>query len=278
VPVRLPEECGKTREAYGLRKDGSIFPVEFAISEGAHLDLTTGIYRDITQRKQTEQQLAQYRRDLSAMSSELLLAEERERQRLAEDLHDGLGQALFRARLKIDQAIAHGDPALREVAGILEDIGKMVNSLTFQLSPPVLRQLGLRAAITWLIRDIKQRYNLKVELLDDGRPLPVDERTSLVLFRCLRELLINIAKHAETDSGRISIRQLDGEIEFEIEDSGKGFDVSFQRQHVNSGQFGLFSIRERLNYLGGAFRLNSTPGVGTRISLRVPIHYAASTA
>ena len=261
---------GAGREMVGLRKDGSTFPVELAVSEIEHLGLYMGIHRDITARKQSEKELEQYRKDLRTMSSELMLAEERQKQRLAQDLHDGLGQALFRARMKLDRlSIAH--PAVGEVTTILGEVGKMVNTLTFELSPPVLRLLGLRPAISWLVQDMKQRYELSVKVDDDGRDSPLDERIRLVLFRSIRELLINVAKHAQTDQATLALRRRDQTLQIEIEDRGKGFDPAQQSRQVESGRFGLFSIRERLEYLQGSFKIRSAPGKGARVTLTVPL-------
>jgi PAS domain S-box-containing protein len=266
---------GVGREIVALRKDRSTFPVELAMSEIEHLGLFTGIIRDISARKQTEQELDHYRKNLRALASELMLAEERERERLAEDLHDGIGQALFRARMKLDQ-LSIAVPQVREVSTILEEIGKMTNTMTFELSPPVLRKLGLRSAIHSLPRDMQQRYALSVQVDDDGRDIPLNERAAVILFRALRELLINVAKHAETHRARISLRRLNRSLQVEVTDRGKGFDPVEQSRHVESGHFGLFSIRERLEYLGGTCKVQSAPGEGTKVILTVPLTSARS--
>src|SRR5262249_9391551 len=127
---------GVPLETVGLRKNSSEFPMELSLTEIPQLGLFTVICRDITARKQTEQQLEQYRNDLRTMASELMLTEERERQRMAEDLHDGVGQAIFRARMKLDK-LSTTEPAARELGTILQELGTMMNTMTFELSPPV---------------------------------------------------------------------------------------------------------------------------------------------
>jgi PAS domain S-box-containing protein len=261
---------GLQRETVALRRDGSTFPVELAVSEIGHLGLFVGIHRDISARKQTEQALEQYRKNLQTVSAEFMLAEERQRQQLAQDLHDGLGHNLFRARLKLDQLRGAG-PVVDEINAILEEIAKMVNTLTFELSPPVLRLLGLRPAVHWLARDMKQRYGLSIEIDEDADVYPVDERLAVVLFRSLRELMINVAKHAQTDNAALTIRTLDRAVQFFLEDRGKGFDPTDRFGQLESGRFGLFSIRERLEYLQGTFEIDSAPGKGTRITLTAPL-------
>jgi len=229
---------------------------------------------DVTDRKQTEQELEQYRKDLKKVSAERMLAEERERQRLAEDVHDGLGQTLFRARLKIDQI---ADARAKEVGTILEEIAGMMNTMTFELSPPVLRKLGLRAAVKWLARDMQKRYELVVEIDSDEQDIPIDGPVALILFRSVREVLINVAKHAQTDRANLSLRRIDRTLQIEIEDHGKGFNVADQSHHVESGHFGLFSVRERMEYVGGTFMIQSAPGAGARVILTAPLASASAT-
>jgi PAS domain S-box-containing protein len=258
-------------EVVAVRRDGSTFPVDLSMSEVEDLGLFTAIIRDTSARKKAQQELDQYKRDLRIMSSELMLAEQRERHRLAQDLHDGLGQALFRAQVKLDR-LAMTAPAAKDVGVIIQEIGKMVNTLTFELSPPVLRQLGFRAAIKWLTKDVKERYGLTVDVDDDGQEIALDERVTLVLFRSMRELLINVAKHAQLNRATMSLRRMDGnKLQVEVKDDGKGFDLAQQFHHVESGHFGLFSVRERLEYLGGTFKLRSAPGKGTTATLIVPL-------
>jgi PAS domain S-box-containing protein len=265
-----PNIIGSLREVTGRRKDGSTFPTELAVSEIAHLGLFTGIHRDISSRKRTEQELDRYRKDLKTMASEVILAEERERRVLAEDLHDGLGQALFRTRLKLDQLLTN-DPAAKEVATSLEEMGRMINSMTFELSPPVLRKLGLRPAIRSLATNMQRRYGLSVQIQDERQEIPLEERVTLILFRSVRELLINVVKHAQTNQATLSVRKCNQSLQIEIEDRGKGFDPADQSRHIESGHFGLFSIRERLEYVGGTFNIRPVPGEGTTVTLTVPL-------
>jgi PAS domain S-box-containing protein len=231
---------------------------------------------DVTDRKQTEHELEQYRNDLKKVSAELMLAEERERQRLAEDVHDGLGQALFRARMKLDQ-FAIADPRAKEVGTILEEMAGMMNTMTFELSPPVLRKLGFRAAVKWLAKDMQQRYALVVQIDGGGRDIPIDEPVAMILFRSVREVLINVAKHAQTNHANVSIRRHDRTVQIEVQDHGKGFNVADQSRHVESGHFGLFSVRERMEYVGGTFMIESAPGAGARVILTAPLAATGAT-
>jgi PAS domain S-box-containing protein len=261
-------------ELVNYRKDGTaydaeLFVVPFPSSTGRSTTFVS-IHRDVTEQKRAERQVEQYKRNLQRMSSELMLAEELERQRLAQDLHDSLGPALFSARRKLDQ-LSSRMPAVKDIAKALDDIRKIVQTLTFELSPPVLKQLGVKAAIKWLAQDIKSRYSLTVDVKDDGRSVSLDPRVIVVLFRAVRELVINIAKHAEAKSAIVSLTTSGHSLQVKIEDDGKGFDLAEQSGHVEKGHFGLFSVRERLEYLGGTFNIRSTPGKGTRVTVTVPM-------
>lgn len=261
---------GTGREAVAVRRDGSSFPVDLTVSETGHLNLFTGFIRDISDRKRIERELHKSRDDLRRVSSELMLTEERERRELAQDLHDSLGQALFLLSRKLPEA-SLGDTTVDELRTIVDEAAKTVNALTFELSPPVLRDLGLRAAIQWLARDLRKRYGLSVRIEDDVPQLEVDERVATTVFRSVRELLINTAKHAGTDTASVRFRTTDRVGEVTVEDKGRGFDLAAQPGHVEAGHFGLFSIRERMEYLGGQMVIRSAPGEGTRITLSVPL-------
>ena len=261
---------GTRGEVSGLRKDGSIFPLHLAVSKIEQFGLFTGIVRDLTTRKETEAKLEHYRKNLQLASSELMLAEERERRRLAEDLHDNLGQAVFRAIMTLDHR-PFDERTVREIREILVEIGKVVSTLTYKLSPVMLRQAGLWPALRWLAKDIKQQYQLQVRLKGQDRDVPLEERVSTVLFRSIREMLVNVAKHAQTNFATLSIRETTRNLVVSIRDRGKGFDADDKSHQTLGKHFGLFSVRERLEYVGGSFKIESAPGAGTTVTLTVPL-------
>jgi signal transduction histidine kinase len=249
------------------RKDGTPYDAEVSVTpirrHRGGLVTFVAIHRDMTARKQ----LHKYQKDLRSMALELAFAEEQERQRLAENLHDELGPLLFQARLKLELFSRQSPDDTHELADILERMGRIVSRMQFELSPLLLNRLGLRRAIRALAAEMKQKYGLSVEIVEDGEEISVDQRMASVLFRSLRELLINVAKHAETDKARLTVRRLDHIIQIEVEDDGAGFDPRSQSKHVDFGHFGLFSIRERLTYLGGSFDVRSAPGAGATMTL-----------
>jgi PAS domain S-box-containing protein len=218
----------------------------------------------------TEQaaRLKQYKEHLQVMALETVLIEARERQRLAEDLHDNLGQALFRVKMQLARTPLTAE-AVAEIHKIVEEMSRTVNSLTYELNPLVLSGSGLSETLQWLAKALKRRYglNIRVTLNDDG--ISLDENTALILFRSVREILINVAKHGETSFASLSLRKSNGSLAVMIKDRGKGFDLD-EARHVKDGHFGLFSVRERLQYLGGSLKIQSTQGVGTKVTVSVP--------
>jgi signal transduction histidine kinase len=155
---------------------------------------------------------------------------------------------------------------VREIERLVAQAHAHVESLTFQLSPPILHDRGLLPAAEWLAEDLGHSYGLRVEVEHDGALKPLDEPSRVALFRALRELLINVARHAGTREAYVRISR-DGErVRVEVRDHGLGFDPA----DASSG-FGLLSIRERLRNLGGDLEIHSAPGEGARVVAEAPI-------
>jgi len=238
-----------------------------------------GIAEDITDRKSVELELQETRDELASRSraqlqsltAELLLAEERERRKLSQDLHDGLNQTITLALMKLaDLRERVSGPqlvALREIEGLVEQANESARSLTFQLSPPILHDLGFEPAVQWLVEDIERTYGLEIELHEPGHPCQLEERVRILLFRAVRELLINVAKHAQARSARVRLQCGDDYMNIAVEDDGVAFDAEL----VGRRGIGLNSIRERLSHLGGSMSIESKPGSGTTVSLVAPL-------
>jgi signal transduction histidine kinase len=158
------------------------------------------------------------------------------------------------------------DQGVREIEPLISEARGRSESITFQLCPPVLHDVGLAEAAHWLADDLKRRYGLHVALEDDGQRWPLDEATRISLFRSLRELLINVAKHARTSEAHVRLWGEGRLMMMRVEDQGAGFD----HEMIPPG-FGLFSIRERLNHLGGGMQIDSAPGAGTKIVVIAPM-------
>jgi signal transduction histidine kinase len=219
---------------------------------------------------------------LRLLSTELSLAEEAERQRIAEMLHEDLQQLLVAARMQLatlcrTQDAAERESIAREIADLLERSFKLTRSLSVELAPPVLHELGLAAALEWLAAETRKSYNVEVTVEADSleNPKAADVRT--FLFRAVRELLLNSVKHALGSAVHITMQRLrPDKICIIVADNGPGFDPSsLDAQLTRSQKFGLLNIRERVSSFGGEFHIDSGRKRGTRIMLSVPRGSAA---
>lgn len=236
----------------------------------------------VVEKRTTE--LSQSQDRLRALAADLNLTEQRERQRLATELHDYLGQLLALSRMKLDLMKQH--PMEEGLAKIFAELQAVTDkSITYtrtlvtQLSPPVLHEFGLSMALQWLADQMQER-NLNVVFQSTQLP-PLPEDQALLLFQSVRELLLNCVKHADVGQATLILKQVNGSLHIIVSDQGKGFDPETVKLVVNTegtstGGFGLFSVRERMLALGGRFDLNASPGKGTEATLVLPITNVSS--
>ncbi|MCK5272558.1 MAG: sensor histidine kinase, partial [Sedimentisphaerales bacterium] len=228
-------------------------------------------------RLKLEEALRVYQKELRLLASELSLSEEHERRRIAEDLHDSIGQTLAFTHIKLDLMKEAAEEAgltkpLREIEKLIGQTIKDTDLLISELSPPVLHELGLVAAVEWQAEQIEQQHNLKCVFRESSQSkLDLHSDYRIVLFRAIRELLINVAKHAQANYAKINIGKTDQLIQVTVEDDGIGFNAKKSDSHVGSGGYGLFNIRERLEHFGGYMKVKSNKGHGTRIVLTLPL-------
>jgi PAS domain S-box-containing protein len=209
---------------------------------------------------------------LRALASQLSLAEERARRKLGTELHDYLGQMLVLCRLKLTKRYADGKPVSmaqqrREADRILQEAIAYTRSLVAQLTPPILREFGLVSALTWLGDQMKQ-HRLQVEITEGISSVDLPEEHAILLFQSVRELLMNVVKHAGSQRAALSIGLDQGRLTLTVCDDGVGFDAA---QESPGNHFGLFSIRERMEGIGGTFEISSLPQQGTVARLSLPL-------
>jgi signal transduction histidine kinase len=226
--------------------------------------------------KRTAEAVAQAQK-LRLLSSELSLAEEAERRRIAEMLHEDLQQLLVAARMQLAALCrtpdaAQREPIAREIAEVLERSFQLTRSLSVELAPPVLYEHGLAAALEWLAAGTRKNYNIEVTVEADSLANPKAADVRIFLFRAVRELLLNSAKHAGGSAVHIAMQyRRPDKVRIIVADDGPGFDPnSLDDKRTGSQTVGLLNIRERVSGFGGEFHINSGPKRGTRITLSLP--------
>ncbi len=228
--------------------------------------------------------LAEHRAgQLRLLAAELTQAEERERHRIARVLHDELQQLLVVARMRVALLRRHTQDA--QIRGLSDQIDDLLNqaitesrSLTASLSPPVLYDRGLIGGLEWLTRQAQEEWGIAVDLsvAPEAEPAELDIRA--LLFQAARELLLNVMKHAQTNRVQVTLDRHEEWLRLVVADEGVGFDPAVAEHQGKPTGFGLFSIRERLELIGGKLLLQSTSGQGTRVQIEVPWRRIPPTA
>jgi signal transduction histidine kinase len=231
----------------------------------------------IAEQMRAQQQITTYQEQLRKLNSELSLAEARERRAIASDLHDHIGQALAFVRMRVTEfrsnAVFCGfEDAIDEILMLLDKTIQYTRSLTFEISPPILYELGLIAAIEWLAEHFESKYGFRVRVVSEGKSVALREEVQIVLFKCANELLLNVAKHAQAKRVTVTVTCGQASFRLTVADDGKGFDMAIlESASTTPNTFGLFSVRERLKYLDGKFEISSIVGRGTTATLEAPL-------
>lgn len=242
-----------------------------------------GVCYDITIRKKSEielqrniRKIERYQRKLKNLNKEIAVIEEKERRKIAENLHDSLGQTLSLAFIKLSAIEEENLPpnvknTLTTTSELLTKAIEESRNLTYDLSPPILYELGLIAAIKWKLDQIHQKHNIITTVVGENTELRIKKESNIFLYRIVVELIQNVLKHASARSIKFIISQKGNSYFFILEDDGVGVDNDKLNSKNKMGGFGLLSIRERLEGLNGHFQFVSNPGKGTKAIIEFPV-------
>jgi signal transduction histidine kinase len=253
------------------------------LDANGHIVEWIGAARDITESKYSreelqrlnetlEQRVADRTRQLRTMAVQLIEAEERERQRISQLLHDDLQQMLAAAKVHL-QTVCHNlppEPMLTDVGLILDESIAKARRLSHELSPTVLRYSGLKSGLRWLAGQMKEQFDLDVELAVEENFRLDQTFLKEFLFRAVQELLFNTAKHAGVKRVRVAIENAKESLTIRVIDSGSGFDPQARLEQDKKTGLGLLSIKERAAHIGGCLEIESAPGEGSCFTLTVP--------
>jgi PAS domain S-box-containing protein len=228
---------------------------------------------DITPLKKSEERLMEYQQNLKKLTSELNLVEERERRRIAVNLHDHLTQSLAMTKIKLAE-IEKKTPSneikqnLKEAGKYLDESIRNSRNITYELSPPVLYELGLSEAVEWLMKKIESTNDIKTVFESKLGEISISNDERILFYRSINELLNNSIKHSGCKTIWVYLWKEKDKILASVRDDGKGFiPEKVANKNPAKGGFGLFSIKERLEYLDGSIKISSIIGKGTNITL-----------
>lgn len=275
----------RTEEDIFWRKDGSPIPVSIvasAIMENGKATASVIAFQDIRQRKQAEHDLLESRKQLRELSAHQQSVREEERTRIARELHDELGQMLTAVKLDakwLATRLANKDSSIMNkitaMSGLLDQTLDTVRRVAADLRPVMLDDLGLAAAIEWLVEEFGKRTGINTHL-----ELDIEQRScncrgdesqgaevSTAIFRIVQECLTNITRHAHAEQVTVSLKCCDNKLVLRVSDNGTGMPATGDGKHDS---FGIIGMRERAHNLGGTFDLASVPGEGTRVKVVIP--------
>ncbi|MEP0548183.1 MAG: chemotaxis protein CheB [Rhodothermales bacterium] len=218
-----------------------------------------------------EERVRERTEQVNVLASRLTMAEQEERRRIAHVLHDDLQQILVGAKMmaSVPDDAPLNPAALAQLQRTLDQAIDITRTLSHELSPPLLQGEDLGDLLGWLATQKHRRYGMEVDLAVAHDVRVPDPARRVLLYQLLREILFNVVKHAGTKRARIEAEKRDGHVRIVVEDGGEGFDVALL-SHADPHGFGLRSVRERLELIGGRLDVDSTPGTGTRVTITLP--------
>jgi signal transduction histidine kinase len=243
-----------------------------------HINLESVIKKRTKELTYAHQELLTYQKQLRSLASKMSIIEERSKREIAVKIHDQIGHSLALCQMQIEYLQCgkydrdHSNETLNEIRQMVKQIIEDTRDLTVEISPPILYELGLLQTLKWLVEQFNGKYDMRFSLIDDcgSVELGVDERG--ILFTSIKELMFNVIKHAQTQLAEVLISKKNGSLLIHVNDQGVGFNTQdLQSKIMEKQSYGLFSIRERIEFMGGTFECKSQPNEGTHISMIIPL-------
>lgn len=241
-----------------------------------NLIIIEGTMVDISEQVDAENKLKDINEQLGLLTTKLIMTEERERRKISIDIHDNVGQTLALTKIKLE-SLKQLDSKheftiiLNQIEDLVTQAIQQTRSLMTEVSPSILYELGFTQAIEWLSEKMEADYGLQIILNDDLKKRDIDEEVKVLLFRAVRELLLNVVKHAKASNAYITLQTIGKNIQITIKDKGIGFDISdVDETTKETHRFGLISIKERIKHIGGLVEIRSGKGYGTYVTLVAP--------
>ncbi len=234
--------------------------------------------RDITQWVLAKQEIQEYQTSLQKMTTEMTLIEEKQKKEIASNIHDHLSQSLVISKMKISELKKNSklisiDEDLKFIEKLISEALENSRKITYDLSPPVLYQLGIIDALNWLLEDVESTHKIKCKIYNNVDSIKLNDVKSILLFRCIQELIKNTVKYANATLITLEIDKNKLGVNLTLTDNGEGFDTSIlnnYQNHSGSG-FGLFAVQERIRNIQGDFKITSIKNAGTTVNIFIPL-------
>jgi PAS domain S-box-containing protein len=279
----LAGEMHAALELRRLKKDGTLIDVQLwtaslTDARGEHVGIM-GILADITERKRAEEALKKSELELRLLTARLLSIQEQERRRVARELHDELGQALTVLKIhltaieeKLSAKQQHLKANCEQMLSYIDTVIENVRRLSWDLSPSSLEDLGLSAALGYLVEEICRNHQMQsAVVMDEIDPLFSPE-TQINIYRIFQESLTNVIKHARASLVSVKVERGNGKVSFMIRDNGRGFDLKRALSRKGARRsLGLTAMNERALMAHGSLQISSRKGQGTTITFTIPI-------
>jgi PAS domain S-box-containing protein len=252
------------------RGDGQLIPVilSFCPLESDDVRCICMVVMDLTERKRAEQELRESEKQLKHLASQLLTAQEDERRRVANDIHDSLGSQLSAVKFRVEDFFKMMPGASESITSALQEAINESRRIQMDLHPSMLEDLGIAPALAWFCRKFETTYPLKIKQEVAIKESELPKSLKRAIYRISQEAFNNIAKHSQANQARLSLQKNSNTIELIIQDNGQGFELTVDTPRKG---LGLSSMRERAEFTGGTFSVQSAQGKGTVVRASWPL-------